>query len=80
MDKKLLRELAGDYIPPTYKEKLRAKVDKVPKKIKQQFIDHMKSGMKLGEARELLGLEIMVAATIFQDQIGTHHYLKDKIE
>jgi len=60
-----------------YKLKIRKKVDAVPQEAKQKFLDLMHQGMKLGDARG--DLEVDVAAQILTDNIEPGCYILRKV-
>lgn len=70
--KKLQRDILFDKLgietPEQFKERAErereAEYAAIPLETKQKFLDLMNSGMKLGEARQAVGIDIMMAAMI----------------
>ncbi len=61
-------------INPSFQEKTRKAVDETPKEKKQELLDLMHEGKKLGQAMKITGLDGMVAAQIILDNVEHHGY------
>lgn len=59
----------------SFTEKLQQKVDAVPQEKKQQLLDLLHEGKTIGQARDSVGLELIVAGEIITQNIVATHFL-----
>ena len=62
------------------KEQIEVDVAKIPKETKQKVINLLRQGMKVGDIRKELNLDLMDTAEIITQNISCYHYLKPVVE
>lgn len=64
----------GKKINPSWLEKVQEQVKQVPQETKQKMLDLFRQGKTIGEAREICGLDLHVAAEIIRENIETKSF------
>jgi len=62
------------------KEQIEEDVANIPVETKQKVLDLLRNGMKVGDIRKELNLDLMDTAEIITQNIGCYHYLKTVAE